>query len=223
MSAVAGVRVSSGAIEALKWIALACMVVDHVNAALYGRELGLVADVIGRVAMPLFAGVFGYNLARPGLDIARVLRRLVGFGLLALPVHAALFGWLGLWPLNILLTFALAAWIILELQAGRTWLAFGAFVAGGFLVEYWWPGIALVLAVWAMSRSQRPTPADLLAVGLSLVALCVLVNHNAYALLAVPIAFVVVQLAPQVPRLRWWFWWFYPVHLAALWIFLQLA
>ena len=71
MSAVAPVRVSSGAIEALKWLALACMVVDHVNAVFFARELGTWADVIGRVAFPLFAGVFGYNLARPGVGPAQ--------------------------------------------------------------------------------------------------------------------------------------------------------
>lgn len=216
MSVAAQARVSSGAIEALKWIALACMVVDHANAVFYDRQWGLWADVIGRIALPLFACVFGYNLARPGADIARILRRLVLAGLLAAPAHLVLFGAIGPWPANILLTFAAAAWVLLELQAGRTALAFGIFVVGGALVEYWWPGIALVLATWAMARSPRPTGADLAAVGLSLVALCVLVNGNAYALLAVPVAAAVIAWAPTVPRLRGWFLWFYPVHLVAL-------
>src|SRR5690606_25927249 len=119
MSTVAQVRISSGAIEAMKWLALLCMVVDHVNAVFYERELGIVADAIGRIAMPLFAGVFGYNLARPGIDVGKILRRLVLVALLATPVHAALFGVLGPWPFNILWTFAAAAWVVTELQAGR--------------------------------------------------------------------------------------------------------
>lgn len=216
MSAVAGVRVSSGALEAIKWAALACMLVDHVNAVFYGRELGLWADVLGRIAMPLFAGVFGYNLARPGVDVARVLRRLVFFGLLAAVPHAALFGILGPWPLNILATFAVAAWVVLELEAGRTLLAFGVFLAGGALVEYWWPGVALVLACWAAARSPRPGLGDLAAVGLALAGLCVLVNGSAYGLLAVPLALLLVVVRPELPRLRWLFWWFYPVHLVVL-------
>lgn len=218
MSAVAGVRVSSGAIEALKWIALACMVVDHVNAVFFHRELGLLADVVGRTALPIFAGVFGYNLARPGVDLERVLQRLAVVGVLAIPAHAALFGYVGLWPLNILLTFAAASWVVLELERGRTALALGVFVFGGALVEYWWPGIALVLACWAAARSPRPGLEDLGAVGLSLAGLCVLVNGNAYALLAVPVVALVALLEPQVPRLRRWFLWFYPLHLVALWV-----
>lgn len=209
-------RVSSGSIEALKWVALACMVVDHINAAFYGRGLGLWADVLGRIAMPLFAGVFGYNLARPGADVAGALRRLLQFGAVAIPAHAWFFGWVGIWPLNILLTFAVAAWVILELQRGNELLAAGIFVIGGALVEYWWPGVALVLSMWALARSPRPQALDVGAVALSLLALCVLVNRNAYALLSVPVAAVVLHLEPAMPRLRWLFWWFYPVHLVLL-------
>ena len=102
------------------------------------------------------------------------------------------------------------------MQAGRAAFAFGIFVAGGFLVEYAWPGIALVLATWAAARSPRPGAADLGAVALALVGLCLLVNGNAWALFAVPVALALAWLRPEVPRLRWWFWWFYPVHLALL-------
>jgi hypothetical protein len=213
--------VADGAVEALKWIALLCMVVDHVNAALYGRELGLLADVVGRVAMPLFAGVFGYNLARPGVDLAKVQFRLVGFGLLALPAHAYLFGMAGFWPLNILYTFALAVFVIRQLQAGRAGLALAAFVVGGFFVEYWWPGVALVLACWAATRSPRQSVGDVAAVGFALAALCLLVNGNAFGLLAVPVAVLVARWAPSVPRLRGWFLWFYPLHLFALALIVQ--
>lgn len=222
MNTVALPRVSSGAIEALKWLALACMVVDHINAAFYGRELGLLADVIGRQAMPLFAAVFGYNLARPGADIGRALRRLLLFGALATPAYVALFGLVGLWPLNILFTFAVAAWVILELQAGRAWHATVAFVLGSALVEYWWPGVALVVVVWMVARSPRPL-VFMPALGLTLAALCIVSNGNSYALLSVPLALLVVHAAPTVPRLRWWFWWFYPTHLAALALFVSLA
>jgi hypothetical protein len=208
--------VSSGAIEALKWLALLCMVVDHVNAALYGRELGVLADVVGRIALPLFACVFGFNLARPGVDAGRVMLRLLLAGALAVPAHAALFGYYGPWPFNILFTFALAAWIVVLLRARCPGVALASFVVGGALVEYWWPGVALVLATYAAARSPRLTVADAVAVGLALVGLCVLVNGNAYALLAVPLALVVVYLAPHVPRLRGWFLWFYPVHLCVL-------
>ena len=223
MSVVARARISSGAIEAIKWIALACMVVDHVNAAFYGRELGVGADVLGRIAMPLFAGVFGYNLARPGCDVKRALRRLLVFGAIATPAHAALFGAYGIWPLNILLTFAVAALVILELERGRPGSALVAFVVGGALVEYWWPGVGLVVAVWVLARAERPQAGHLVAVGISLAALAVLVNGNSYALLAVPLAHLVILAAPVVPRARQVFWWFYPAHLVAIVALAQLV
>lgn len=197
------------------------MILDHVNAVFYARELGTWAEIIGRLAMPLFAGVFGYNLARPGADVARALRRLVLVGILATPAYAGLFGLVGIWPGNILLTFAVAAWVILELEQDRPGRALAAFLLGGALVEFWWPGVGLVVACWIMASSSRPW-LHLPAVLACLAALCVVVNGNAWAALSVPLAAFLVAVDPRVPRLAWVFWWIYPVHLVALWILAQL-
>ena len=83
-------RFDTGALAALKWLALALMTVDHLDAFVYQRELG---TWVGRLVFPVFGFVLGYNLARPSLDAAgraRLLRRLLAFALLALPFHAAL-------------------------------------------------------------------------------------------------------------------------------------
>lgn len=207
----------SGTLEAAKWLALVCMVVDHVNAVFFDRSLGLGAEVVGRLAMPLFSLVLAYNLARPGLDLDRVLNRLALFGLAALPWHAGLFAQVGgWWPLNILSTFAVAVLVIRELEAGRFWLAGLFFVAGGSLVEYWWPGVALVVV--AFYRFRSPTPlASPVTLFFSLLTLC-LVNGNPWALLAIPLLHGLNRLDLQVPRLRWVFWAFYPVHLCVLWL-----
>jgi uncharacterized membrane protein len=63
----------NGTVELLKWFALLAMVVDHVNAVFYARELGAWATVVGRLAMPVFSIVLAYNLARPGADLRRWL------------------------------------------------------------------------------------------------------------------------------------------------------
>ena len=55
---------SSGAVEILKWTAAALMVGDHINKYLLHGSEPLLFDA-GRLAMPLFAIVLGYNLARP--------------------------------------------------------------------------------------------------------------------------------------------------------------
>lgn len=207
-------QLRSGAVEALKWGALAAMVVDHVNAAFFARELGTWATATGRVAMPLFALVLAYNLARPGADIRGCLRRLVLFGLLAWPGYVLVFDTIGgWWPLNILFTFAVGVGVLELLRVDRHALALALFLVGGALVEYWWPGVALVVAGVLHFRSSTSTTAILLAA--SLAGLC-LVNGNAWALLAVPVLLAARYFTADVPRLRRVFWWFYPAHLAVL-------
>lgn len=214
----------SGTLEAAKWVALLCMVVDHVNAVFYGRELGEVATVVGRLAMPLFALVIGYNLARPGGDFDAVLRRLALFGMAALPFHAALFALIGgWWPLNILATFAVAVGCISLHRQGAVLLAGLLFVLGGSVVEYWWPGVALVIAAYLRFRPSDPISSWWLFA--ALVGLC-LVNGNAWALLAVPLLHGLNRMDLMLPRLRWVFWFFYPIHLAViyvLWLMVQPA
>ncbi|HHA2558579.1 TPA: TraX family protein [Stenotrophomonas maltophilia] len=88
----------------------------------------------GRVTFPLFALVMAYNLAPPGADPVKSVRRLGMWGLIAQPVHALAFGyWL---PLNILLTFALCAAAI-HAAGQRKWivLAFASAVLPAF-VDY---------------------------------------------------------------------------------------
>lgn len=215
--ASAAVAVPSGALEAAKWVALVAMVVDHVNAVFYGRELGHLADLVGRIAFPLFAVVAGVNLARPGRDLADAVQKFAGWGLVALPFHAVLFSQVdGWWPLNILFTFAVAAWVLRLIDVGWWQLAGVVFLLGGAVVEYWWPGVGLVVAVALASRSSEPE-----RYGLPLViaagTLC-MVNGNAYALLAAPVLVWLVRWAPTIPRSPRAFWWFYPGHLAAIWL-----
>jgi hypothetical protein len=203
-----------GALEALKWLALAAMVVDHVNAVFFDRSLAWAAPV-GRIAMPVFAVVLAYNLARPGVDFRRSGSRLLFFGLLALPAHAALFaqagGW---WPLNIMATFAVAVLVIGCLVQRWYEAACLVFVAGGALVEYWWPGVALVVSSWWLFRSPGMWPG--VAVLASFAGL-VAISSTPWAILALPLLALATRIDVTVPRLRWVFWTFYPAHLAVIW------
>lgn len=67
---------SSGARELLKWIALLAMTGDPVTKAVFGGYVPVVAD-LGRIAFPLFALVMACNLAQPGADLSRSIRRLL--------------------------------------------------------------------------------------------------------------------------------------------------
>ncbi|MRI42297.1 conjugal transfer protein [Stenotrophomonas sp. MH181796] len=144
---------TSGARELLKWLAVILMTGDHVAKVIYGGYMPGLSEA-GRVAFPLFALVMAYNLAQPGADVVKSVRRLAMWGAIAQPVHALAFGyWL---PLNILLTFALCAAAVYA-ASQRRWivLAFAAVVLPAF-VDYQWSGVAFVLLAWVGFRTDRP-------------------------------------------------------------------
>lgn len=208
---------SDAAVEILKWIAVALMVGDHVNKyLLHGAAPGLFQA--GRLAMPLFAIVLGYNLARPNEGVyARVAVRLAIAGTLASVPFIALggLGW-GWWPLNIMVALLVATLICWLLDVGgalRISAAAALFLVGGSSVEFWWGGIALCVASWSYAR--QPSWLALTAASGAVFALR-LINGNDWALAA----FVVVLAATRasdwrrVPRVGFFFYAFYPTHLA---------
>lgn len=198
---------TSGTREALKWIAVVFMTADHLAKILYGGYVPGLSEV-GRLAFPLFAGVMAYNLAQPGADVGKSVRRLVVWGIVAQPIHALAFGyWL---PLNILLTFALSAGLVYAIER-RNWLAF--VLAGGvmpIMVDYQWAGVAFVLLTWLAFRHRQPwllVPA--------FIAICWF-NSNLWAIAAAPAAGVLIACGLSVARTRWAFYGYYVGHLALL-------
>nr|WP_241391938.1 TraX family protein [Xanthomonas campestris] len=130
------------------------------RAAVYDRRphledlhLGYVPVIaeLGRMAFPLFALVFAYNLAQPGADVAKLIKRLFLWGLVATPIAAIAFN--RALPLNILLSFALAAVCIRAIEE-RKWvvLAF-CLLPAPYLVDYRWNGLAVVLGAWLFWRN----------------------------------------------------------------------
>ncbi|PJL58741.1 TraX family protein [Stenotrophomonas maltophilia] len=193
--------------EVLKWLAVVLMTCDHVAKVIYGGYVPGLSEA-GRVAFPLFALVMAYNLAQPGTDAVKSVRRLAMWGLIAQPVHALAFGyWL---PLNILLTFALCAAAIYA-AGQRRWvvLAFAAAVLPAF-VDYQWAGVGFVLLAWLAFHRQRYW---LLAPAFA--AICWF-NGNLWALGAIPVALGLSRVAWPVPRGRWAFYGYYVGHLAIL-------
>lgn len=203
----------SGAREALKWLALLLMTGDHVAKVVHGGYLPVVSE-LGRIAFPLFAAVMACNLAQPGADLGKSIRRLALWGVLAQPLHAWAFGgWL---PVNILLTFALAALAIQALARNRPWWLLLAAGVLPFFVDYRWAGVGLVLLCWIAFRHRiwwLPLPA--------LAAVC-WINGNAWALLAVPVLWLMARWPWSIPRTRWWFYVYYVGHLAVLAAYAQL-
>jgi hypothetical protein len=220
---------ADGTVEALKWLALLLMTCDHVNTYLFAREYPWMY-ALGRLALPLFAVVLAYNLARPDAFArgahARGLKKLLIFGALATPAFIAngiasgiaVYGW---WPLNILFLFAAAtacAWLI-ERGGALGWTgAVLVFVVGGGLSEFSWPGLAFTLAVWwYCKRASWPAAAVTLGGWAGLYV----VNANFWALAAIPLVLTAPWWRLRVPRLRWAFYVYYPVHLTVLWAIQQ--
>jgi hypothetical protein len=202
----------------LKWLAIVFMVIDHVNKFLFTWRYPVMFDV-GRLALPLFMMVFAFNMARPGLltsaTAERVMKRLLAFGVASSVPFIALGTGL-LWkcyPLNILFAFialALALWFAARKQPV---CAVAAFILGGALVEYWWAGLLIGLGFWLWFRNKRRWGSVALFVGF--LALCFL-NDNFYALLALPLIWGVSKIHLPLPRCKWFFYWFYPLHLVVL-------
>lgn len=222
VSTAPGLVLADGTVEALKWLALVFMTLDHVNKyLLHDSVLALFA--IGRLALPLFAFVLGYNLSRPGVlargVYKRVAARLSVYGGIASVPFTALggLGW-SWWPLNImamLLAATLIAWL---LELGGWWrvaLATLLFLVGGSSVEFWWPGVAACLCAWSYSR--RPSW-PMLALWISSIALLYVINKNFWALVAMPIIFAAPHVTVNVRRVRHVFYVYYPAHLGLLWV-----
>lgn len=208
--------VHDGTLEALKWLALVLMVLDHVDKFLYAEKLYLLFD-LGRMVMPIFGFVLAYNLARPGALARgvhlRIMKRLALFGALSTPLFVLLVGW---WPLNIFFMLFLVTAIAFLLDRGGRWRRAGAialFIVGGVFVEFWWPGIASCLA--ALAYCRQPTNKRLSVWALT-TALLFIINQNLWALVALPVVLTAAQLRLDVPRVRWAFYAAYPLHLLAL-------
>lgn len=210
--------------ELLKWVALVLMTGDHVAKVIYGGYVPVVSE-LGRVAFPVFALVMAYNLAQPNADAAKSLRRLLLWGVISQPVHAWAFG--TALPLNVLLSFALAAACVVCVQRRRWWLLVLLAGPAPLFVDYQWAGVFFVLAWWWALSSPPVIRGDnsiwvVYFRGLLAVAAygpLLLYNGNGWALVAF---FLVGWLSdplrrlPVIPRTRWAFYGYYVGHLAVL-------
>lgn len=204
---------TSGGRELLKWLALVLMTGDHVNKVLFSGSFQWLSE-LGRVAFPVFAVVLAYNAAvdaRPGTS-GRAIRRLLVAGAIVQPFHALAFGyWL---PVNVLFSLALGLYVC---TARSAWAALTAWAVLGLFVDYQWTGPALMLGarLWFGARTLTGHVVAAVALGAAYGALC-LYNGNCWALLSVPLLFVLGRLDVRLPRVRWVFLGYYVAHLVAL-------
>ena len=212
--------IPDGTLESLKWLALLLMTLDHANKFLFNGT-SETAFGAGRVAMPLFVFILAYNLARPGVlengGYARAMRRLVVFGVSAMPALYILGGLkAAMRPLNIMFTLLVLTAMLNLVECGSASNRAAAvflFLAGGANVEFWWPPLVFGLAVWWYCKRS-----GFMSLLIALTALLALrfVNGNLCALAVVPVVLSASLVDLHLPRVRWAFYLYYPVHLFAL-------
>ena len=151
---MAGVALSDGAVEAMKWLGLVLMTADH--AQKYGMMAAPRVYEAGRMAFPLFAIVLAFNLARAKSHnhavYVRVLTRLLCCGAIASIPFIAL-GGLGFWwwPLNSMGILAVSVGVMYLIESRAPfWKTKAAtvFLLGGATVKFWWPGVAFCVDAW---------------------------------------------------------------------------
>lgn len=209
-------ELSDGSAEALKWLALVLMTLDHINRLLFDMKLPYLTEA-GRLAMPIFGFVLAYNFARPhalekGMH-KRAMKRLLIFGLLATPFYGLLHKWL---PLNILFTLMLVTGIIYMVEKnGKDSRLYAVilFTAGGLFVEYAWFGLMYCLAAWRFCKSANLING---ASWIGTTAILWICNLNYWACAALAVIFLAARFETKTPRLRYMFYAYYPAHLALL-------
>lgn len=216
---------SDGSIEFLKWLAFAAMIADHINVYLFDKDFPILFE-LGRLAMPIFAIVLGYNLARPGIyqnnAYWRVIRRLFLTGIVSVPIILALRDNIGLTdmlPLNIMFMLLVATLFCFLWEGGesRDLILAGLLIgSSGFFVEYYWPGIVLCVSIWAYFRYGNWF--TLLSLALPSLGLICLLNGNLWALVAIPIFILASQIVIKFPRFQHVFYYLYPLHLGLIYL-----
>ena len=207
--------------ELLKWTAIATMTLDHANRTVWPFQGW--AFAVGRLAFPLFVFLMAYNLTVRRVPFQRYLLPLLAFGVVS-QVPAMVTLGRGFVPLNILFTLLLGVSFLPACkQLGRfmpTWLA-GLNLAlvwglAGLFVEYGPVGVWLVSAMQLLLL--RPSLVTGCLTGLLLLA-ANLFTPASFVPLVLPVLIWGVSQLPlgTLPRVRWGFYAFYPVHLLVLW------
>ena len=223
---------TDGQLEALKWVALTSMFLDHIGRLALGHGMDGWVFAGGRLAFPLFALVLGINLARVGSRRERAARIALRLGFwCAVSIVPSIWARGEPQVLNVLGTLGLGA-LLCALMAGscgaqaprlsgvvRLALAGFALVAAPH-VEFGLAGVLLVPAVYLATTGRLELGAVLGATSLGMTA-----QLNADfggwpalvgTLAAVPVAWIAQRLPLHVPRLRQSFYVIYPVHLALI-------
>lgn len=216
---------TDGQLEALKWLALGSMVIDHVGRHLLGWPQESWVFAAGRLAFPLFAFVLGVNLAREGDRARRAGRttlRLLAWG--AVAVLPSIWARGDPLMLNVLVTLGLGAGLCWAVEAAapvglRVLLCF-SIAAVAWYAEFGIGGVFLVPATYLACAHRH---AGFALVALLLLGATAALNGQfgglpafAATIVALAVAGLVRALPVAMPRWQLFFYALYPAHLALI-------
>jgi hypothetical protein len=223
---------TDGQLEALKWLALTSMFLDHIGRLALGHGMDGWVFTGGRLAFPLFALVLGINLARVGPRRTRAARTALRLGVwCALSIVPSIWARGEPQVLNVLGTLGLGALLCALIADSSTdqvprlsrsvrlvWAGLALIAAPH--VEFGLAGVLLAPSVYLAITGHPLLGAVLAAASLGMTAQ---LNADfggwpalAGTLAVVPVAWIAQRLPLHVPRLRQSFYVIYPVHLALI-------
>lgn len=202
--------------DLLKFIAVIAMIVDHIGSIFLPQFIFL--RVIGRIAFPIFAASIaeGYQYTK---NFDKYILRLLGFGIISQIPFAMLFEKN---ELNVMFTFVLALMLIFFLDRKNYFFA-GAILVLVYFVDtnYGMYGVAMS-AFFYFLRSKK------IWLIISLCAITIwycLYYSNVWQLFALG-GFLAAMYLPRdlikIKLPRYFFYWFYPVHIVILLILKQI-
>lgn len=199
---------------ALKWIAMASMLIDHMGAVLFPQYIQM--RIVGRLAFPIYC----FLLAEGAMHTSNIRKyelRLLLFACLSdVPFDLAFFGGITLEHQNVFFTLLLGVLVIEQFQAHREkWYGIGAFLLAGAAAQYMHTdygakGVLMILCFYWLHQFVFVNQAVFVAINYWLARGGV----QAYAgFAAVPLLF---YNGRRGPRMKYFFYVFYPLHLTVL-------
>ena len=211
---------SSSQQELLKWTAILTMTLDHANRTLWLSQDW--AFAVGRLAFPLFVFLMTYNIAVRRVPARRYFFPLLMFGAVSQFPAMVVLG-RDFLPLNILFALFLGVTFTPILGFAKRFMPSGLAVFNvallwsllGLFVEYGPVGVLLIPATQLLLG--RPSLYSAALVGLLLPAANLFVPTS-FVPLSLPILIwgVTRLRLGKLPRVRWVFYAFYPIHLLVL-------
>lgn len=198
----------------LKLIAVLLMIIDHIGAVFYPGDM--MWRIIGRLAFPIFAYQLAVGFQHTRNQNKQFLYLLIFAVLSQIPYNQAFqYDWEAL-HLNIFATFTIGYGLLILWDLRNKLPFVMALVAVLWLmppVDYGIYGILMPLAFYLLRDSQLAQAAMLIVA--TYAKSMVSSPLQIYAILAIAVIVLVSRMnVPAVKVNKWFFYWFYPGHLA---------